>query len=55
MFHGLRWRTDPLYQALMVETSAGQTFVGDFVTAFCPDGAYSGVITAKIIRLYTKV
>ena len=31
MFHGQRWRNDPLYQAPMVQTNSLQVYVGDFV------------------------
>lgn len=27
MYHGKRWRSDPLYQALMVQTATAQVFV----------------------------
>ena len=54
MFHGHRWRGDPLYQAPMVETSHAQVFVGDFVNTMWLE-SQTEVITVKIIRFYTKV
>ena len=50
--HGHRWRTDPLYQAPMVEASDTQFFVGDFVSVSWDQNT---TITAKIIHFYTKV
>ena len=54
MYHGCRWRTDPHYQAAMVETATCQVFVGDFITANAV-GYVSGVVTAKILHLKQKV
>ena len=55
MFHGLRWRHNPLYQAPMSETNATQIFVADFVTVNYCKNPLVGVAVAKVLQFYTEV
>ena len=53
MYHGVRWRQHPLYQAQWGE--AQLFFVGDFVTLSHPCNLSIGPVRAKILQFYTKV
>ena len=55
MFHGQRWRNDPLYQAPMVTGTTAGIFLGDFITTPCPQDPSLGSTCAKVIRFYMKV
>ena len=55
MWHGRRWRDDPLYQAPMVEIEMCQVFVADFISVVHPQNPNLGAVIAKVLRLYMKV
>ena len=55
IYHGKRWREDPLYQAPMVHTGLMDIYVGDFVLVTNPVDSCSGVTCSKVVRFYMKV
>ena len=55
MYHGIRWRSNHLYQASSALWKNETVFVGDFITLPHPQMLSSSPIMSKINQFYMKV